>query len=192
MLTVLKTKTKHKKALAAADAIDTNLVTRLTGSPDDRTAIVATIRAVISAENLPRKTAAKLVRERGSIPADTLALIRADAGRVAGAQDSVDQVGKIPATVNSFLAANAALLDPLVQDRLAFVAGYRLPIARARQDAPQQWRTYYFVLAGGEVLLVPTILLLGGYWRPGRARRASREHTAALVAERAELADPAP
>jgi hypothetical protein len=41
---------------------------------------------------------------------------------------------------------------------------------------------------GGEILFLPTILLLAGRWRPSRARRDTEEHNALVDAELAQMA----
>ena len=35
---------------------------------------------------------------------------------------------------------------------------------KAATDSPKQWRTFFFVGVGGEVLFIPLILLMAGYW----------------------------
>lgn len=84
-------------------------------------------------------------------------------------------------------ATFAALADPKVQADLALlrVTGPRVQSAAAR--SPRQWRTWFWVCAGGEVLFLPGIALLSGRWDPRRARRDAEEHEALIAAQLAQL-----
>jgi len=57
------------------------------------------------------------------------------------------------------------------------------PVAKAAADSPKQWRTFFFVGVGGEVVFIPLILLMAGFWDPRRAKRAEFEHDAWLERE---------
>jgi MFS family permease len=57
------------------------------------------------------------------------------------------------------------------------------PVARAAADSPKQWRTFFFVGVGGEIVFIPLILLMAGFWDPRKAKRAELEHDAWLEEE---------
>jgi MFS transporter, ACS family, D-galactonate transporter len=61
------------------------------------------------------------------------------------------------------------------------------PVAKAAADSPKQWRTFFFVGVGGEVVFIPLILLMAGFWDPRAARRAELEHDAWLEQELLKL-----
>lgn len=78
-------------------------------------------------------------------------------------------VSRVPAADRNYLAAHG----PTVQ--------------AARRSAPEQWMRWWWVCVGGEVLFLPTVLLLAGRWRPSRARRDLEEHRALVEQEMERL-----
>jgi ACS family D-galactonate transporter-like MFS transporter len=60
-------------------------------------------------------------------------------------------------------------------------------VQKAAADSPKQWRTFFFVGVGGQVVFIPLILLMAGFWDPRRAKRAEQEHDAWLAAEMSKL-----
>ena len=56
-------------------------------------------------------------------------------------------------------------------------------VKKAAADSPGQWQTFFFVGVGGEVVFIPLILLMAGFWDPRRAKRAEQEHDAWVTAE---------
>jgi ACS family D-galactonate transporter-like MFS transporter len=65
-------------------------------------------------------------------------------------------------------------------------------VQKAAADSPKQWQTYFFVAVGGQVVFIPLILLMAGFWDPRKAKRAEEEHDAWLAAEMAKLEPDAP
>ncbi len=51
-------------------------------------------------------------------------------------------------------------------------------VADAAADSPKQWRTYFFIGVAGEIVFIPLILLMAGFWDPRAAKRAEEEHEA--------------
>jgi len=87
-------------------------------------------------------------------------------------------------------AANfAALTNPSPQlgAALKTLSTQGPTVQKAASASPKQWRTYFFVGVGGEVVFIPLILLMAGFWDPRKARRAEEEHDAWLAAEMSKL-----
>jgi ACS family D-galactonate transporter-like MFS transporter len=87
-------------------------------------------------------------------------------------------------------AANfAALTNPTPQlgAALKTLSTHGPAVQKAASDSPKQWRTYFFVGVGGEVVFIPLILLMAGFWDPRKAKRAEEEHDVWLAAEMAKL-----
>ncbi|HET9073189.1 MAG TPA: MFS transporter [Solirubrobacteraceae bacterium] len=61
------------------------------------------------------------------------------------------------------------------------------PVASAAKRSPKQWRTFFLIGAAGELVFIPLILLMAGFWDPRKAKRAEEEHDAWLAAEMAKL-----
>jgi ACS family D-galactonate transporter-like MFS transporter len=92
-------------------------------------------------------------------------------------------------------AANFAALSaptPALTEALATLEANGPAVQEAATESPEQWRTYFFVGVGGEVVFIPLILLMAGYWDPRKAKRAEEEHEAMVAAELERLrAEPA-
>jgi hypothetical protein len=87
-------------------------------------------------------------------------------------------------------AANFAALSsptPALSAALKTLSTSGPPVAKAAHDSPKQWRTFFFVGVAGEVVFIPMIWLLAGFWDPRKARRAEEEHDAWLNEELAKL-----
>ncbi len=56
-------------------------------------------------------------------------------------------------------------------------------VASAAARSPKQWRTFFLIGAGGELVFIPLILLMAGFWDPRKARRAEEDHDRWLTAE---------
>ena len=69
--------------------------------------------------------------------------------------------------------------------RLGSVTGTK--VAKAAADSPKQWQHYFWIAVGGEVVFIPLIWLLAGFWSPKRARENEEEHERWLQAELAKL-----
>ena len=82
----------------------------------------------------------------------------------------------------------AALQNPTVQKQLAVLnspTGQK--VAKAAKDSPHQWQAYFWIAIGGEIVFIPLIWLLVGYWSPKRAKQAEEEHEAMVERELAKL-----
>jgi ACS family D-galactonate transporter-like MFS transporter len=60
-------------------------------------------------------------------------------------------------------------------------------VGKAATDTPGQWQGYYWIAVGGQVLFIPLIFFMAGFWSPRRARSEEEAHAAWLQAELARL-----
>jgi MFS family permease len=70
----------------------------------------------------------------------------------------------------------------------AYLQAHGQEVLDARKAAPEEWQRWWWVCVGGEILFLPTILLLAGRWRPSRARRDTEDHNALVDTELAQMA----
>jgi hypothetical protein len=87
-------------------------------------------------------------------------------------------------------AANFAALTnptPELSQALTTLSTLGPKVEKAAAASPKQWRTFFFIGVGGQVVFIPLILLMAGYWDPRRAKRAEEEHDAWLATEMAKL-----
>ena len=58
---------------------------------------------------------------------------------------------------------------------------------KAAADSPKQWQHYFWVAVGGEIVFIPLIFLMAGYWSTRRAKQAEDEHEQLVESELAKL-----
>jgi DNA-binding transcriptional MerR regulator len=114
----------------------------------------------------PKVVAAEAaLKDLATIPPAQLQLLQTSGSKVATAQAQLVALGKIP-------AKDVATLKQA---------------QKASAASPKQWRNYFWIAVGGEVVFIPLIFLLTGYWSPRRARKQEQEHEAWVEAELAKL-----
>ncbi|TWP34242.1 MFS transporter [Leekyejoonella antrihumi] len=161
-------------------------------------------------QRLAAQDAAQLKTAAAIQPA-TLAKLQADptnqqvaaqaVGQIAGkfgigaaaAQARLVALSKIPAADLKFLSTyGPPLQDPKVQGALKYLQANAPSVQKAAADAPKQWRTYFWVAVGGEVVFIPLIWMLTGGWDPRVAKREAAEHEAWVREQLDQLGGPAP
>ena len=78
-------------------------------------------------------------------------------------------------------------LSKLPKADQAFLAAHGNDVTKASAAAPGQWKDWWWVCVGGEVVFLPFILVLTGRWRPRKAREDAEEHERAVQQELAAL-----
>ncbi|MGH3214150.1 MAG: MFS transporter [Trebonia sp.] len=69
----------------------------------------------------------------------------------------------------------------------AFLKTHGPDVISAAAAAPGQWKNWWWVCVGGEVVFIPLILLMAGRWSPRRAREDAAEHERLVEEEIAKL-----
>ena len=110
-------------------------------------------------------------------PSDRPAVARALAEIEAGRQVDAGQAVRLLLGLRAMPAADRAYLQ-----------AHGAAVLAARAQAPKQWRLWWWICAAGQVVFIPTILLLRGRWRPSAARRDMDEQERLIDAELARLA----
>jgi MFS family permease len=77
-----------------------------------------------------------------------------------------------PATATQRLIA----LATVPKSDLAFLNSHGTDVANAAAAAPGQWKDWWWVCVGGEVVFLPFILIMTGRWSPRKAREDAEEH----------------
>jgi MFS family permease len=117
----------------------------------------------------------------------SLAALKANPTDAAAGAKAVGEIAtafKIgPAAALGRLTAIATLpqADQLV------LAQHGADVTKASKDAPGQWKAWWWVCVGGEIVFLPFILIMTGRWSPRRAREDAAEHEKAVAAELAAL-----
>jgi hypothetical protein len=88
---------------------------------------------------------------------------------------------------NPAAAATSGPLDANVQAALKYLQANAPAVTKAAAESPKQWQTYFWVAVGGEVLFIPFIFVMAGFWDPRKAKKQEKEHEAWVEAELAKL-----
>ena len=70
---------------------------------------------------------------------------------------------------------------------LAYLKAHGSDVISAAAAAPGQWKNWWWVCVGGQVIFIPLILLMAGRWSPRRARQDAEEHERLVQDEMAKL-----
>lgn len=75
---------------------------------------------------------------------------------------------------------------------LGVLSAHGTAVANALKVTPSQWKHWWWVCIGGEIVFIPLIFVMVGRWSPRRARKDVQEYEARVDAELAKLTSPAP
>jgi MFS family permease len=125
----------------------------------------------------------------------TLAVIdpKTQAALQANPADTATQaaaVGEIARGLNVTPVAAASrllALAKLPKEDQVFLAEHGTAVVNANAAAPGQWRDWWWVCVGGEVLFLPFIFLMAGRWSPRKAREDAEEHDRMIQRELAAM-----
>lgn len=165
VVTVATLNAQHGPAIQAAQAIDPATITALLTNPTDTAALQKAVGEITAKLHItPAQAQARLV-ELAAIPRAQLLLLQTDGPKVVQAEAALKGLGAIP-------PSDTALLQK---------------VQKAVKDSPHQWQAYFWIAIGGEIVFIPLIWLLVGYWSPKRAKQAEEEHEAMVERELAKL-----
>ncbi len=81
--------------------------------------------------------------------------------------------------------------NPALEKGLATLQADGPAVQAAVADSPKQWRTQFLIGAAGQVVFIPLIFLMAGFWDPRKAKAAEQEHEAFVEREMDRLGTPA-
>jgi MFS family permease len=73
-------------------------------------------------------------------------------------------------------SAQLTALSKVPPADLAYLKAHGSDVVSAAAAAPGQWKNWWWVCVGGQVIFIPLILLMAGRWSPRRAREDTAEH----------------
>jgi MFS family permease len=185
--TIAQLNAAHGPALEAAKAIDTATITTLLTDKTNTAALQKAVGQITSKLGISAAEAQTRLQDLASIPVNQLLLLQSSGQKVLDAQAALVALGKVPATDLGTLTKYAALSDPKVQADLKYLQANAPAVLKAAKDSPKQWRNYFWMAVGGEIVFIPLIFLLAGFWSPRRARQEEQEHEAMVERELAKL-----
>jgi MFS family permease len=135
---------------------------------------------------LSTKYAQQLTTGAAIDPATAAALKANPADKAAQAKAVADivQVEKVTPTV---AIQRFAALATVPKADSAFLAAHGTQVENASKAAAGQWKNWWWVAVGGEVVFIPLIFLMTGRWDPRKARRDADLHEQQVQEELAAL-----
>jgi hypothetical protein len=70
---------------------------------------------------------------------------------------------------------------------LLYLSEHGTQVETAAAAAPGQWKNWWWVCVGGEILFLPFIFLMAGRWSPRKAHEDADEHERLVQGELAAL-----
>jgi MFS family permease len=156
---------QHATALAAGAAIDPATQAALKANPADTAALTKAVGEIVATLHVSPAQAQALLGELATIPSAQLALVQQHGAAIQQATAQLKAVAKVP-------PSDFALLQK---------------VSTAATESPKQWQKYFWIAVGGQVVFIPLIFLMAGFWSPKRARQKEQEHEAFVAAELAKL-----
>jgi hypothetical protein len=108
----------------------------------------------------------------------------------AGAAAVAEVAAGLHVTATGAIARLGALEHVFTQPGFLYLEAHGAAVAAAAKTTPGQWRDWWWVCVGGEVVFVALIVLMPGRWSSRRARQDARQHAQLVEAELAELGTP--
>ncbi|MGI9155400.1 MAG: MFS transporter, partial [Marmoricola sp.] len=162
---VAKLSATQGPAIEAAQAVDPTTIATLLTDKTNVAALTKAVGEITSTLGISKAEALSRLQSLASIPVTDLLRLQSDGPKILKAETSLKALGNVP-------AADLALLSK---------------VQKASEESPKQWRSYFWIAVGGEVVFIPLIFLLTGAWSPRTARRKEEEHEAFIEAELARL-----
>jgi hypothetical protein len=133
---------------------------------------------------ITQQEAVARLQELATIPVDQLLVVQADGTKVADAGSQLQALASAqqsdPQSFALLAKYGPSLNEPKVQKVLT-------DVQKAATDSPKQWQHYFWIAVGGEVVFIPLIFVMAGFWDPRKAKQKEQEHEAWVQAELAKL-----
>jgi MFS family permease len=122
-----------------------------------------------------------------SIDPKTLATLQTDPTSPTADATAVGEIVKAFGVTPTVATARLTALATVPQADLLVIADHGAQVTSAAAAAPGQWRNWWWVCVGGEIVFLPLILVMAGRWSPRRAREDAEEHERKVQQELATL-----
>jgi ACS family D-galactonate transporter-like MFS transporter len=165
VVTVATLSASSGPALAAGLALDSGTAGALLTNPGDRVTAAKAVGEIVSKLGISPAEAVTRLQALARIPITQLLVVQRDGPRVQDAAVRLTALSKLP-------AADAALLTE---------------VQKSAKDSPKQWQKYFWFSVGGEVVFIPLIFVMAGFWDPRKAKKQEDEHEAWVDVELAKL-----
>jgi MFS family permease len=137
-------------------------------------------------QTLSAKYAPQLATAAAIDPA-TQAALNANPADQAAAAKAVGDIAQKEGVTIPVATAKLIALTKVPKADLAYLQAHGAQVENASKAAAGQWKNWWWVTVGGEVVFIPLIFLMAGRWDPRRARRDAALHEQRVQEELAAL-----
>jgi MFS family permease len=130
----------------------------------------------------PEQLATLTVVDPGS-----LAALKANPTDAAAGAKAVGEIATAFKISPTAAIARLTALATLPQADQLLLAEHGADVGNAQKAAPGQWKNWWWVCVGGEIVFLPFILVMTGRWSPRKAREDAAEHGRLVEQELAAL-----
>ena len=170
--------------VATVGALDPATRQALLSGAAGTAAVAQAAGEVATASHVATSAAAAQVQALLAVPPADRSFMAGAGAAVVNAVDRLQALAAMPSSATAYLSKyGTALQAPKVQQTLRMLQ----QVQTAQQRSRAQWQHYFWIAVGGEVVFIPLMFLMAGYWDPRKARRQEREHEAMVAAELARL-----
>ena len=149
--------------------IDPATRARLLAGPASTKAQATAAAEIAKAFGIAPAQAAARLAALASLPPSDLAFIAANAPKVRAAAGQLTALSQVPEADLAFLSQyGQQLRDSKVQASLVYLQAHAPAVKQALADSPRQWQNYLWVAVGGQLVFIPLIFLMAGFWDPAR------------------------
>jgi MFS family permease len=118
-----------------------------------------------------------------AIDPKTSAALNANPADTAAATTAVGEIATKFSISPAAATARLVALSKVPAADKAYLAAHGPAVETAAAAAAGQWKNWWWVCVGGEILFIPFIWLMTGRWRPRKARQDAAEHEQRLQEE---------
>jgi MFS family permease len=123
----------------------------------------------------------------GAIDPTTQAALAANPTNTAAATTAVGEIAKAFNVSASVAQGRLLTLATVPQSDLVYFGDHFKQVETASAAATGQWKNWWWVAVGGQIVFLPLILLMTGRWSPRRAKEDAEEHERLVQQELASL-----
>ncbi len=190
--TVVSVEAAHPKGIAAGQALDSATAAGLLANPTDPTLGAKAVGEVVTKLGVTPADAIAALQDLESVPLAQLLVVQASGAKVASAGTDLTALATAqtsdPTSFALLSKYGTSLKDAKVVTALTYLQTEAPTVQKAAKDSPKQWKTYFFIAVGGQIVFIPLIFVMAGFWDPRQARRKEQEHEQWVAAEMAKLA----
>lgn len=170
--------------VATIGAVDPATQRALLANPANAAAISRAAEEVATTDHVTTAAAQAKVRALVSLPSKDLSFMVTSGEPVMSAINRLQALAAMPASATSYLTKyGTALQTPKVQSTLLMLQN----VQTAQQRSRVQWQDYFWIAVAGEIVFIPLMFLMAGFWDPRKARREEEAHEALVAEELAKL-----